>query len=789
MIRHQLLLILRGFVRFKSTFFINLIGLSTALACTLLIYLWVSDERSVDTFHEKEGRLFQVMSNEVINNEVITNDGTADALGETWMNEMPEVEMATVITPPSWFQKFTVSGNEHHVNASGYFADKNYFNVFSYPLIKGNKEQVLADKNAIVISEQLAMKLFQTTDCIGKTIEWKWFDLKKECAVTGIFSQVPQNSTQQFDFIVSFDAWNEIMNAPAGLSPGGPFNTFVVLKEGTDADAFNARISGFVKSKFPQATSSLFLRPYSEGYLYGNYENGKQSGGRIEYVKLFSVIAVFILLIACINFMNLFTAKASRRIKEVGIKKAVGAHRSTLIAHYLSEAMVMSFLSLFVSLLMVDLALPAFNSITGKELSLQVNASVVFSFLGIAFLTGLIAGSYPALYLSGFQPAAVLKGKISSSLGELWARKGLVIFQFTVSIVFIVAVAVVYRQVEFVQTKNLGYQKDQVIYFDMEGNAAKNPQTFLSEIKTIPGVVHASSSQFTPVASYSQAIGIRWDGKNQDDRIRFAQMAVNDDLIETLGIKMNAGRSFSSEFRSDTTAVIFNETAIKAMELKDPVGKIISMGGADRTIIGVVNDFHFQSLHEKVKPFFFRFAPRETIVVIVKLEQQRQAETLVRLKEFYAAYNSGLPMDYHFLDGAYQQQYDAEQKIASLSRYFAGLAILISCLGLLGLAAFTAERRRKEISIRKVLGSAEWQIIYLLSADFTRIVMVAVVIALPFSYWMAHRWLDGFAYKAEITIWYFVSAGMITVMIALLTVGTQAFRAAQVNPTENLRGD
>jgi len=789
MFKHNLILIFRSFKRFKGTFFINLIGLSSGLACTLLIYLWVKDELSIDTFHEKEERLFEVMSNDIIAGEIVTNDGTDAALGETWISEMPEVETATVITPPSWFQKFTVSGDANDVSASGYFADKDYFNVFSYPLTKGARSHVLTGKNAIVISEQLAVKLFHTTDCIGKTVEWKWFDLKREGVVTGLFEGTPAQSTHQFDFILSFEAWMEIMDAPRDLTPGGPFNTFVVLKEGTDVDEFNARISGFIKSKFPKATSELFVRPYSDGYLYGKYENGKQVGGRIEYVKLFSVIAVFILLIACINFMNLFTAKASRRIKEVGIKKAIGAGRKALIVQYLGESMLMSFLSLFLALLMVDLVLHSFNEITGKQLDLNMDASVIFSFSGIAFLTGLIAGSYPAIYLSGFRPAAVLKGKMNTSISELWARKGLVVFQFAVSIVFIVAVAVVYRQVEFVQTKNIGYQKDQVIYFDMEGSVARNPEAFLSQVRDIPGVIRATSSQFTPIASSSEASGIRWDGKNEDDQTRFVQMAVNYDLPETLGMEMSAGRTFSPNFSSDTAAVIFNETAIKAMELKDPIGKVIKMGGADRTIVGVVRDFHFQSLHEKVKPFFFRLSPRETIVVMVKIEKQHQKETIGRLKEFYKTYTTGLTLEYHFLDAAYQAQYMAEQKVASLSRYFAGLAIMISCLGLLGLAAFTAERRRKEISIRKVLGSAEWQIVYLLSADFTRIVLIAILIALPFSYWMAHRWLGGFAYKAEITIWCFIGAGLAALFIAWLTVGSQAWRAARANPTKSLKED
>lgn len=789
MIRHQLLLIFRSFVRYKSTFFINLIGLSAGLACVLLIYLWASDELAKDKFHIKNDRLFQVMTNDVATGETVTSEGTDALLGETWAHSMPEVEVATVITPPSWFQQFSLTRNGEEVNASGYFAGRDYFKVFTYPLTRGEEKKVLAGKNSIVISEPLAMKLFHTTDCMGKTLEWKWFDLKKEVVVTGLFKGTPSQSTQQFDFLLSFDAWMDIMHAPYELSPSGPFNTFVVLKEGVGVEAFNARIASFIKTEFPKATSSVFVRPYSDSYLYGNYENGRQSGGRITYVKLFGAIALFVLLLACINFMNLFTAKAARRVKEVGVKKVVGAQRRTLEVQYLGESVVMSLIAALLALLLVDLSLQPFNEITGKQLVLRADVSVIVSFLGIALVTGLIAGSYPALYLSGFQPTMLLKGRISTAASALWVRQGLVVFQFVVSIVFIVAVVVVYRQIQFVQIKNLGYQKEHIVYFDMQGTVAQNPDAFLAEVKNIPGVVNATTSQFTPIASYSQARGIRWEGKNEDDQLRFAQMAVNYDMIETLDMKMSAGRSFSREFLSDTTAVIFNESAIKQMELSDPVGKIIKIGGADRTIVGVVKDFHFQSLHEAVKPFFFRLAPRETIVMMVKIDSQHQATTLAQLKGLYKNYTGGLTAECRFLDAAYEAQYSAEQRVATLSRYFAAQAILISCLGLLGLAAFTAERRRKEISIRKVLGAHDWQMVYLLSADFTRIVFVAVVIALPFSYVMAQQWLQGFAYKIELNVWYFAGAGITALAIAWLTVGSQALRAARSNPTRYLQGE
>ena len=791
MLQHTFLLAYRNFRRFKSTFFINLAGLSSGLVCALLIFLWVKDEMDFDRFHKNEGQLFQVMSNEQFPDGVKTMDGTSGILGEVLEKEVPEVAYATAITPPSWFQKFTLADGERSVNSTGFFAGKDYFNVFSYDLVVGDADRVLSDKNAIVISRQLALQLFKTTEnVVGKTLEWKWYEIKKPCVVSGIFENVPTNSTYQFDFVLSFEVWKDIVPATTDLGSPGPFHTFLVLKEGTSVKEFNDKVAGFIKKKYPHSTTNLFVRPYADGYLYGNYENGVQAGGRITYVKLFSSIAIFILVLACVNFMNLSTAKASVRIKEVGIKRVVGAPRKALILQYMSESLLISFMSLVLALAAVQLLLPQFNLITAKHLRLNFEPEVIVFILAITCITGLVAGSYPALYMSGFNPAVVLKGKFKSSAGEFWIRKGLVVFQFALTVIFIVSVLVVYKQTEFIQAKNLGYSKDHVIYFETEGRAASNLETFLTEVKSIPGVKQASSMMGGIIRpSFRPATGIQWDGKNQDDKVTFAQLAVNYDLIETLDMQMATGRSFSRNSLSDEAAVIFNEAAIKAMEIQQPLGKIISIQGREMKIIGVVKNFHFQSYYETIKPLYFRLAPQETMTAIVKMEAGKQDETLNRLQEFYKAYNPGFVLAYKFLEHDFQAQYASEKRVAVLAKGFTCLAILISGLGLFGLAAHTTERRIKEIGIRKILGSSAFGIAWLLTFDFAKSVMLSISIALPISYVLVSDWLNTFAYRIELETWYFAGAGGVALVIAWITVSTQALRGAAVNPTQCLKNE
>lgn len=791
MFKHSLLLIYRNFRRFKSTFFINLIGLSTGMACALLIYLWVSDELNVDKFHENDSRLYQVMENSQLEDGITTQAYTPDLLAETMAEEIPEVEYAAGVTPSEWFA-FTLSTGEKKIKASGQFAGKDYFNVFSYDFLQGDKADALSIENGIVISIELAQKLFNTTEnVIGRPVEWHLLNFDNQATVTGLFKGTPRNSTAQFDFVLSYKAWIDIskkIGRNINWDNHAP-HTYVVLKKGTDIDRFNEKIAGFIKSKNKFSNVDLISRRYSDGYLYSKYENGVQAGGRIKYVELFSIIAVFIILIACINFMNLSTAKASRRIKEVGIKKAVGASRKTLILQYLGESMLMALLSLIFSFILVEIFLPQFNEITGKHLVLDYNVDLLLPLLGITLFTGLIAGSYPALYISGFHTATVLKGILKSSAGELWARKGLVVFQFVLSIILIVSVLVVYKQIDFIQSKNLGYEKDNIIYFEEEGKIAEDQDTFLSEVKNINGVVNASSSASNLMGSGNTTSGIKWEGKNPKDIIRFEIVNCNYDLIETLGIKMKEGRTFSREFGSEDSKVIFNEAAIDIMGLKDPVGKMVNVWGNDMEIIGVTKNFNFESLHENVKPLFFKLNPPRTLKVMVKVKAGMEREVINELGKFYKEFNPGYSFNYKFLDQDYEALYEAESRIGILSRYFAGVAIVISCMGLFGLAAFSAERRQKEIGIRKVLGSSEFGIVYLLTSEFTKIVFISGIVALPLSYLIAKNWLESFAYRIDLEMWYFIGSGLIALFIAWFTVGMQAVKASRINPAVCLRDE
>lgn len=784
MLKHNLLLIYRNFVRAKSFFLINLFGLSTGLACTLLIYLWVRDELNTDTFHTKDSRLYEVMEHQQYANDIMTTTSTPGLLAETLKEEIPEVEYAATTT---WISPYTLSVKDHNVKAEGYHVGPDYFNIFSYPLKEGDPNQVLADKSSIVISTELAKKLFDTDEnVIGKSVVLQH---DKTFLVTGVYQNVPASS-YKFDFVLSFEAFKDDNKWVTEWGNNGP-STYIILREGSNAADVSGKIKDFVKKRSEDSNVALFLQQYSERYLYGRFENGKAAGGRIEYVRLFSIIAVFILLIACINFMNLSTARASRKAKEVGIKKSIGAQLQSLIIQYLSESMVTSILSLLVALAVVWLFLPSFNLITDKHIVFTLNDPELFTWIFvITIFTGLLAGSYPAIFLSGFKPAAVLKGELKGSWGELWARKGLVIFQFTLSVILIVSVLVIYKQIEFVQTKNLGYKKDHLIRVPIEGRVDSTLETFLAEIKKIPGVTSVSSMGHTLMGRNNNTSGLEWEGKNPEEEILFENIRVNYDMIETLGVEMAEGRSFSREFSTDTTKIIFNEAAIRVMNLENPIGKTIKLWDQyTLEIIGVVKDFHFQSLHAVVNPLFFVLNQKNTWNTMIRLEGGKEKETLEALSDFYTSYNPGFTFEYTFQDEAYARQYAAEQRVASLSGYFAVFAILISCLGLFGLAAFTAERRLKEIGIRKALGSSSTSIVLLLSSDFTRMVLISIVLGLPTSYWLLDQWLQRFAFHIKLEAWYFVVAGLIALLIAWLTVASQAIKAAYVNPVKCLRAE
>lgn len=568
--------------------------------------------------------------------------------------------------------------------------------------------------------------------------------------------------------------------------------TCLILKAGTDIESFNNKISNYLLLKYPaNVKSTLFVRLYSDKYLYSKFENGVPAGGRIDYVRLFSAIALFTLAIACINFMNLSTAQASRKMKEVSIKKAMGVNRIVLVVQFLMESMMIAFLSLIIATLLVTLLLPQFGELTNKQLHLNIDINSILWIVGIVVLTGFAAGCYPAFYLSAFSPVMVLKGKLSSSFGERWVRNGLVIIQFTISIIFMVGFFIVHKQIEFTQTKNMGYNKDNVIRFQRQGAIDQNDyEAFISEIKSIPGVVNVSS-MFGSILNKDIAMhsGFSWDGQAPDGKdLAFPSPTISYDFIETLGIEISEGRSFSSKYAGEESKVVVNEAAVKMMGLRNPVGKTISYGASERQIIGVVKDFHYGSLHNQLEPVIFMYAPRRTDMV-VKIIAGSERMTIENLQKVYTKFHPGYPFEFTFMDDDYQALYDSENRVSILSTYFAVLATIISCLGLFGLAAFTTERRMKEIGIRKILGSSEFGIAHLLSADFTKMVILAIVIALPISYLFSKKWLDGFAYRIDLEWWFFIGAGIAALLIAWLTVGLQTIKAARINPTDCLKSE
>ncbi|MBN2009406.1 ABC transporter permease [candidate division KSB1 bacterium] len=794
MFRHNLLIIFRNMKRNKSSFFINLIGLSTGLACALLIYLWVNDELHVDKFHQNDNRLYQVMMNEPRPYGIETTPATPGLLAQAMGDEFPEIEYSAAVFPSHWFGTGGIISLENvQIQANEKYVSKNYFHIFSYKLLQGDINQALPDKNAVIISDEIAAKLFTAPEnAIGKTIEWKrnlsFIDFSGSYTISGVFKKPPANSTDQFDMVFSYDLiFEKLSKNLRKWSNSNPY-TFLTLKPGADVEQFNVKIKDFIKTKDANSACTLFIQQYSKRYLYGRYENGLQAGGRIVYVRLFSMIALFILIIACINFMNLSTAKASGRMKEVGVKKTIGANRKALIAQYLSESMIIVLLALIIAILLVELLLPQFNLITGKNLSVNYNSHLIFIIGCITLFTGLASGSYPAFFLSGFNPVVVLKGKLNTSFGEVWARRGLVIFQFIISVILIVSVIAIYKQIAFIQSKNLGFKKDNVIGFKKEGKLEENFDPFLAELKNVPGVVNASNSTGDLTGHHSSTIGGVTAGTDND--FRFANLSINYDFFETLGIELKEGRTFSREFGAENSKIIFNETGIKLLGLENPVGKIVKLWGKDMQTIGVVKDFHFESLYSEIEPCFFRLVDdnfNRGNNIWVKIKAGTEQETIARIKKLYQEFNPGLIFEFRFLDDDFQALYEAENRVAVLSRYFAGIAILISCLGLFGLAAFTAERRTKEIGVRKVLGSSVPQLIALLTGDFTKIVLASMLVSLPVSFFITRHWLDSFAYRIELNVWYFLGAGMLTLLIAWLTVGAQAIRAALVNPVEALR--
>ncbi|MEO9482769.1 MAG: ABC transporter permease [Ekhidna sp.] len=784
MFKHNLLITFRGFKRHKTVFGINLIGLITSLTCVIFSAIWVNDELQKDRFHDDSGRLFQVYSRFDNTDGITVWQGVTGLLDTEIEAQIPQVNLSTVSTD---VHEYSLSIDNKRFKAQGRFGDKDYLDIFNYPLLKGQKA-ALADPSNILITSTLAKRMFGAEDAVGKSITWHFWNSEKTFKVAGILEDPTSATSDPFEFILSWKFYHdELIN----FKQWGNYYGRVVIKldELSKKELVEKKINEIFQSNNANEQVELFLANYSDQYLYGNYENGQQAGGRIDYVYLAIVVAAFILLIACINFVNLSTAFASLKVKEIGVKKTFGASKSQLAIQFFLESILLSALSICIALVLVIFLLEPFNQITGKELVFVLD----WKFLGLILLfipsIGLIAGLFPAIYLSGLEVISALKGKSSES-GGAWSRKILVFVQFTLSIILIVGTLIVSQQVDYALNKNLGYDRDNLLYFLREGQILERSDTFMAELRNTPGVKLVSQSGFSVAPGLqNRTSGISWDGKGEDQQVQFWENNGDAKSAEIIGLELVEGRFFNDQLNTEESSIIFNETAIHTMGLQDPIGKTVEHYSGKKTIVGVVKDFTTESLHNPIEPAMFHYRPERAHYILAKIEKGKELQTVSEIESVYKKFNPNYPFDAKFVDQDYQAMYDSEMRVAKLSRLFSGLAILISCLGLFGLTIFQVQRRVKEIGIKKVLGAESWKLALSMTYEFTKSVLISLLVALPVSYYLGEKWLEGFSYSIELKWWFFVLAGFLALIIAWLTVSSQTWKAAIANPVESLKDE
>jgi len=787
MLRNYLLIAIRNLKKNRVFSFINILGLALGMACSLLILLWVQDEKAVDAFHQNKDRLYSIFERQYYDKKIDAFHGTPGLMPDEIKRVLPDVEYASGF---AWPYKNTFQAGDKIQKEDGNRAGADFFKIFSYPLLQGNAATALNSPVNIVISRKMANDFFGGPQAaIGKTIR---YENRKDFTVSAVFENLPQHASEKFDYLINWQFFIEENGWLKDWSNNGP-RTFIVLKAGTDPVAFEKKITHFLdnynKDQNDQFRIQLGIQRFDDIYLHSEFKNGQISGGRIEYVRLFSIVAIFILLIACINFMNLTTARSMKRAKEIGIRKVVGAIRIALIRQFIGEALLLTFLGVVVALTLVWLTLPTFNELTRKNILLPLSATDFWlSITGLTLITGFVAGSYPAIFLSSFNPVKVLKGSLRFSSKAALFRKSLVVFQFVLSIVLIIGTIIISQQVNYIQTKNLGYDRENLIYIPLDGDLVKNYEVFKEEALKKTGVKLITCSSQAPTSIQNGTGGVDWDGKDPHSVPMFTQMAIGYDFAGTLNLKMSSGRDFSKDFATDSVGYIVNEEALKKINYKDPVGKRLTFWGKKGTIVGVVKDFHYSSLHDPIKPLVIRLGKGDDFgSILVRTEAGKTKQAIAGLESLCKQLNPKFPFTYQFSDEEYQKLYTSEQVITKLSGYFSFLAIFISCLGLLGLAMFTAEQRTKEIGIRKVLGASTSSLFALLSKEFLQFVFLALLIASPLAWLMMNKWLQDYSYRINISWWIFVLAGSIAILIALVTVSFQAIKAAIANPVKSLR--
>jgi putative ABC transport system permease protein len=790
MLKNYLKIALRNIKRYKGYSFINITGLAIGMTCTILILLWVQDELSYDRFHKNGDYLYRVIQDIQFTDHRTHWAITQGPLGPSLKEDFPEIADFTRIR----YRGFRFKYDDKVFDEGVCMADNSILEMFTFPLVQGDAKTALIDPNNIVLSEKMAEKYFGGENPIGKTLK---ADDRYDFHVTGVFKKIPTNSHLQFDFLIPFIFGRELGYTVDTWNNSG-FSTYVMLAKTASVENVIGKISDYLKRKPTlEENSKLMLQPLKRVHLYSHYDFDFAHGD-IKYVMIFSIVALFILLIACFNFMNLATARAGNRAKEIGMRKVAGAYKRNIIYQFFGEAIFLSLIALFFSLIFVELLLPIFNGLSGKERSLNFtsNSLTLIGLIGITLITGIISGSYPALVLSTFKPVDILKGSGSTTgvtgsgkRGALF-RKVLVVSQFAVSIMLLIGTIIVSNQLEFMRNKKLGYEKEHLIMSRMRAEMSQQFEAVKNEFLKNPDILNVTAVANPPTYGYVFSNTLwHWEGQKPDEEILFRCNLVNYDYFKTFGLELFAGRPFSKEFASDTNTVIINETAMKAMRLENPVGKRLAYqnGEFNIEIIGVVKDYHFRSLHQRIEPLILILSTDATQILCARILGTDIPRTINEVEQVWKKFAPDFPFEYNFLDETLDNLYRSEMRVSKIFRYFTALAIFISCLGLFGLASFMAEQRTKEIGIRKVVGASVLGIVLLLSKEFAKWVLVANLIAWPIAWYVMSKWLQNFAYRTNIAWTTFIFSAGVAVLIALLTVSYKSIRAAVANPVESLR--
>ncbi|MEP2667610.1 MAG: ABC transporter permease [Cyclobacteriaceae bacterium] len=790
MLKNYLKIAIRSLMKNSVYSFINITGLAVGIACSILILLWVNDETSYDTFHPKYDRLYQVWTNAHFDGKINSWISVPQPLKDALKEDISDIKNAAV---SEWGGNHLLTVGENKINQRGYFVSSEFLEMFEFPLLKGSAETVLDEPYSIVLTESAAKTLFGDEDPINKFIR---MDSDGDVKVTGVLKDIPDNSSFEFDYLVPFSfmlatqSWAREAQDNWGNSS---FQVFVELPEGTSKAQVDGKIKDILMEKSDEDNNfkkELFLHPLKDWRLRSTFENGVISGGMIDYVNLFSIIAVFILIIACINFMNLATARSEKRAREVGIRKSVGSKRQDLIFQFLGESMLIAFISFVLALILVEGALPFYNDLVEKQLFVPYLTTQFWVFAVIMIsVTGLLSGSYPALYLSSFNVAKVLKGKIQVGKSASIPRQVLVVLQFGFSIILIVGTIVVYYQIQHVKSRDLGYDQENLISVQYNDELRENYDIVKQELLRT-GVVEAVTRSNSPITEIWSNNFLGWPGKPEELRVIFTTIATEYDYTKTMGIKMLMGRDFSEDFGSDSSAIIINKAALDLMNLEDPIGTKLDLWGSERELIGVVDNTLMGSPFRAVSPMFMVFDPDWISAVSIRLSKTNDLQaSLSKVEDVFKELNSAYPFEYDFADVEFKEKFTTIDLIGKLANLFAFLALLITGLGLFGLAAFTAEQRTKEIGIRKVLGATVSGMVMMISKDFSKLVFVSFVIAAPIAWYFLDSFLERYPIRIAIPWWTFPVAGFFALIMAIGIVGMQAYKAAVDNPVKSLRSE